>query len=163
MSLTGGLDVANNMAEGGNKHTELGNNHSTTEEGGGGHTELGHNHNTKVIVDGGLGEVGSNLAMSVPMMLKKKVWKIGKKGLFSWKTQKAAKPSHANKFKIHTSHSGPNITAKSDSENKSTFVNWLLTAGRGEGGVGEIFLNKDKENKHTMKTRISGAKNCELK
>ena len=28
-------------------------------------------------------------------------------------------------------------------------------AGRGEGGGGEIFLNK--ENKHTMKTIISGA------
>ena len=35
-------------------------------------------------------------------------------------------------------------------------VIFLLMAGRGEGSGGEIFLNK--ENKHTMKTIISGAK-----
>ena len=73
MSFAGGLNMAENVAEVGNKHTEVGPNHSTTNEGGGSRTELGHNHSTNVIVYGRLSEVGSNLAKPVPNVLKKKV------------------------------------------------------------------------------------------
>ena len=70
--------------------------------------ELGHNHlNTDGRrVTGGLTELVHNQAKSVPSAVKKKVWAKGKNGLFSWKTQKAAKTLHANKYSKHTSHSG---------------------------------------------------------
>ena len=126
--------------------------------------ELGHNHsNTDVRVPGGLTELVHNQAKTGPSAVKKKIWAKGKNGLFSWKTQKAAKTSHANKYPTHTSHSGLKFTGRSDSESTSkSFSNWLLTArgGRGVGGGGEIDQQREKnENEHTMKIMISGAKN----
>ena len=70
-------------------------------------TELGHNHyNTNGRVTGVLTELVHNQAKSVPSAVKKKVLAKGENGLFSWKTQKAAKILHANKYSKHTSQSG---------------------------------------------------------
>jgi hypothetical protein len=127
-----GLDLV--VTGPGNAYTELGHNQCVTGTGFGNemglveecHThskvrhmqfELSHNQQHESI---------SKQSMEKPLQKTKKVWKRGKNGLFSWRTEKI----QMRKTTSSKSGSKPKPTASSEKK-ISPINNWLLTAGGG--------------------------------
>ena len=91
--------------------------------------ELSHNQQHESI---------SKQSMEKPLQKTKKVWKRGKNGLFSWRTEKIqmGKTTSSKPQNIQTSKSGSKPKPTVSSEKKiSQINNWLLMAGGGRGGI----------------------------
>ena len=133
----------------GNAYTELGHNQCVTGTGFGNEMRLAEECHTHSMLGTKVRHMQFELAhnqqnesipkqiMEKPLQKTKKVWKRGKNGLFSWRTEKIqmGKSTSSKPQNIQTSKyvSKPKPTVSSEKENKSPINNWLLTAGGGWG------------------------------